>query len=105
MLSLVIISVITLFWQLFIFFACCLGVGLALRFLLPKEFSLLNKVLFSLMGGFFLVVLIAQNLVYLGVPVRISAWLILAAALVQLWLCRRKFGDWIHAFYSNADIR
>ena len=65
----------------------------------------MHKFLFSLMGGLFLVVLIPQNLVYLGVPVRISAWLILGAALVQVWLCRRKFGAWIHGFYSNADIR
>ena len=98
-------SIFTLFWQLFVLFACCSGVGLALRFLLPKEFSLLNKVLFSLMGGLFLVVLIPQNLVYLGVPVRISAWLLLGAALVQVWLCRRKFAAWIRTFYSNADIR
>jgi hypothetical protein len=76
-----------------------------MRLLIPKEFPLLNKFLFSLMSGLFLVVLIAQNLVYLGVPVRISAWLILGAALVQLWLCRRKFGAWIHASYANADIR
>jgi hypothetical protein len=76
-----------------------------LRFLLPKEFSLLNKVLFSLMGGLFLVVLIPQNLVYLGVPVRISAWLILGAALVQVWLCRHKFVAWIRTFYANAEIR
>jgi len=47
----VLISVITPFWQLFVLFACCTGVGLALRFLLPKEFSLLNKVLFSSMGA------------------------------------------------------
>ena len=99
------LSVITLFLQLFVLFACCSGVGLSLRFLLPKEFSLLNKVLFSLMGGLFLVVLIPQNLVYLGVPVRISAWLILAAALVQVWLCRHKFVAWIRTFYSNAEIR
>ena len=99
------LSASRLFWQLFVLFACCSGVGLALRFFIPKEFSLLNKFLFSLMGGLFLVVLIPQNLVYLGVPVRISAWLILGAALVQVWLCRRKFGDWIHGFYSNADIR
>ena len=91
----VLFSIFTLFWQLFVLFACCSGVGLFLRFLLPKEFSLLNKVLFSLMGGLFLVVLIPQNLVYLGVPVRISAWLILGAALVQVWLCRRKFVAWI----------
>ena len=103
--NLVLFSIITLFWQLFVLFACCSGVGLALRFLLPKEFSLLNKVLFSLMGGLFLVVLIPQNLVYLGVPVRISAWLILGAALVPVWLCRRKFAAWIRTFYSNADLR
>ena len=65
----------------------------------------MNKVLFSLMGGLFLVVLIPQNLVYLGVPVRISAWLILGAALVQVWLCRHKFVAWIRTFYSNAEIR
>jgi hypothetical protein len=101
----VLLSILTLFWQLFIIFSCCLGVGLALRFLLPKESSLLNKLLFTLMGGLFLVVLIPQNLVYLAVPVRISAWLILGAALVQVWLCRRRFGNWAHAFRSNADIR
>src|ERR1700730_10739621 len=99
------ISVITLFWQLFVLFACCSGVGLALRFFLPKELSLLNKVLFSLMGGLFLVVLIPQNLVYLGVPVRVSAWLILGAALVQVWRCRHEFLPWIRAFYFNAEVR
>jgi len=57
------------------------------------------------MAGLFLVVLIPQNLVYLGVPVRISAWLLLGAALVQGWLCRHKFVGWIRAFYLNADIR
>ena len=98
-------SIFTLFWQLFVLFACCAGVGLSLRFLFPREFSLLNKVLFSLMGGLFLVVLIPQNLVYLGVPVRISAWLILGAALVQVWLCRHKFVAWIRTFYANAEIR
>ena len=99
------ISVITLFWQLFVLFACCSGVGLALRFLIPNGFSLLDKVLFSLMGGFFLVVLIPQNLVYLGVPVRISAWLILGGALVQVWLCRHKFVAWLRTFSSNDEIR
>ena len=85
---------------------CCFGSPLffslaapasavTVRILLPKEFSLLNKVLFSLMGGLFLVVLIPQNLVYLGLPVRISAWLILGVALVQVWLCRHKFVAWI----------
>ena len=99
------LSVITLFWQLLVLFACCSGAGLALRFLIPKEFSPLHKVLFSLMGGLFLVVIVPQNLVYLGVPVRISAWVILGAALVQAWLCRQKFVAWSHAIYSNADIR
>jgi hypothetical protein len=101
----VLFSAVLLFWQLFVLFACCSGFGLALRFLLPKEFSLLNKVFFSLIGGLFLVVLIPQNLVYLGVPVRISAWLILSAALVQIWWCRRNFFARIRAFYSNAELR
>jgi hypothetical protein len=101
----VIFSILTLFWQIFVLFACCSGLGLAFRFLLPKEFSLLNKVLFSLMGGFFLVVLVPQNLVYLGMPVRISAWLILAAALTQVWLSRRNFLTRIRTFHSNAETR
>jgi hypothetical protein len=101
----VLLSIITLFWQLFILFVCCSGVGLALLFLLPKGFSFLNKVLFSSMGGLFLVVLIPENLVYLGVPVRISGWLILGVALVPVWMCRRKFSAWIRLFYSNADLR
>jgi hypothetical protein len=101
----VLYSLFVLLWQLFALFVCCSGVGLALRFFLPKEFSLLNKVLFSLMGGLVLVVLIPQNLVYLGVPVRISAWLILSAALVQVWLCRYKFAAWAGTLYSNGDIR
>ena len=95
----------TLLWQLFVLSFCCSGVGLALRFLLPKEFSLLNKVLFSFLGGLFLVVLIAQNLVYLGVPVRITAWLLLGAATVQLWLCSHKFVASRRTFCSNADLR
>ena len=99
------LSIFTLLWQLFALLICCSGVGLALRFLLPKEFSLLNKVLFSLIGGLFLVVLVPQNLVYLGVPVRISAWLMLGAALVPVWLYRRKFPAWIRTFYANADLR
>ena len=97
-------SIFTLIWQLFVLSACCSGVGLCLRFLFPKEFSLLNKVLFCLLGGLFLVVLIPQNLVYLGVPVRISAWLILGVALVQVWWCRYNLVLWIRKFYSNAEI-
>jgi hypothetical protein len=99
------ISVFTLLWQLFALFASCLGVGSVLSFLLPKEFSLLPKALFSLIGGLFLVVLFPQNLVYLGVPVRISAWVILAAALVQVWLSRRNLVARLRTCYSNADIR
>src|SRR5271165_4693469 len=57
------------------------------------------------MGGFFLVVLIPQNLVYLGVPVRISAWLLLGAALMQVWLCRHNFLARIRTLCANADIR
>jgi hypothetical protein len=98
-------SIITLFLQLFVLFACCSGLGLSFRFLLPKEFSLLNKVLFSLLGGLFLAVLIPQNLVYLGVPVRISAWLLLGAALVQVWFCRRQLLAIIRTFYAHVEIR
>jgi hypothetical protein len=101
----VLFLIVTLFWQLLVLFVCCSGVGLILRFLLPKEFSLLDKVLFSLLGGLFLVVLIPQNLFYLGVPVRISAWLLLGAALWQMWLCRQKFVVWVQAFSSNYEIR
>jgi hypothetical protein len=104
-LNIVLFSIFTLLWQLLVLFACCSGIGLAFRFLLPKEFSLLNKVLFLVMGGLFLVVLVPQNLVYLGVPVRISAWLILGAALVQGWFCRYKLAAWRRAFCSNAEIR
>jgi hypothetical protein len=98
-------SLFTLFWQLFVLWACCFGLGLTWRSLLPKEFSPLNKVLFSLLGGFVLVVLIPQNLYYLGMPVRRSAWLVLGAALIQIWLCRRKVFGWIHTLSSNGEIR
>jgi hypothetical protein len=101
----VLLSIFTLFWQLLVLFACCSGVGLYLRSFVPKQFSLLNKVLFSLVGGLFLVVLIPQNLFYLGVPVRISAWLILGAALAQVWFWRHKFAACIRTFYANAEIR
>jgi hypothetical protein len=99
------ISAFTLFWQLLVLFTCCSGIGLALRLLLPKDFSLLNKVLFSLLAGLFLVVLIPENLVYLGVPVRISGWLILGAALVPVWLFRRKFTALVRSCSSDADLR
>jgi hypothetical protein len=101
----VFVSILTLLGRLFVLFACCLGVGLSLHFLIPQEISLLNKVLFALMGGLFLVVLMAQNLVYLGVPVRISAWILLAAALVQWWRYRRRLVTRLRTFHSNGDIR
>ena len=94
-----------LLWQLFVLFVCCSGLGLAFRFLLPKEFSPLHKVVFTWTGGVFLVVLIAQNLVYLGMPVRISAWLLLGAALVQIWMWRQNLLAWIRTFWANADLR
>jgi hypothetical protein len=97
-------SIITLLWQLFALFACCSGIGLALHSLLPKEFSPFNQFLFSLIGGFFVVVLVAQTLVYVGVPVRISAWLLLSLALVQIWFRRRNLAGWSRAFCSNRDI-
>jgi hypothetical protein len=56
------------------------------------------------MSGLFLVVLVPQNLFYLGVPVGISAWLTLGAALVQGWLCRHELRAWTRAFCSNAEI-
>jgi hypothetical protein len=99
------LSTFLLLWQLLVIFTCCFSVGRTLQFLLPKEFSLLNKVLFSLIGGFFVAVLFAQNLVYLGVPVRVSAWLVFAAALVQVWLSRDKFIRRIRTFYENAETR
>jgi hypothetical protein len=101
----VLCSIVTLLLQLFVLGFCCSGVGLTLRFLLPNEFSLLHKVLFSLLGGLFLVVLGAQNLVYLGVPVRISAWLLLGVALVQVWWCRHQFPNRMRTLCANADIR
>jgi hypothetical protein len=101
----VFLSTLTLLWQLFILFTCSLGLGLALRFLIPTGLSLLSKVLFSLIGGLFLVVLISQNLVYLGLPVRISAWLLLPAALVQIWCCRQRFVAWGRTLSSNHEIQ
>jgi hypothetical protein len=76
-----------------------------LRFFVPKEFSLLKKVLFSLVSGLFLSVLVLQNLVYLGLPVRISGWLLLAAALVQIGCCRHQFVAWGRTLSSNHEIR
>jgi hypothetical protein len=101
----VFLSTIQLLWQLLLLFACCSGLGLFWRFLIPKQFSVFHKVLFSCLGGLFLVVLIPQNLFYLGVPVRISAWLLLAAAVVQAWWHRRNLVAWIRILWANADLR
>jgi hypothetical protein len=73
---------------------------------LPKEFSPLSKALFSLMGGLCLIVLVSQNLVYLGVPVRISAWLLLGAALLQVRsFCHHMLAAWRGSLYSKAEWR
>jgi hypothetical protein len=101
----VLLSLFMLLWQLFFLFACCLGVGLTLRSFVPKGFSLLHKTVFCLLGGLFLAVLIGQNLVYLNIPVRISAWIVLAFALVQVWRCRCKLLAWTRACSSNGELR
>jgi hypothetical protein len=101
----VLLSAFRLSWQLFVLFACSTGLGLAFRSLIPKEFSVLNKVLFLLIGGLSLVVLVAQNLVYLGVPVRISAWLVLGGALLQTWRYRHHFPEWIGQLRSSKETR
>jgi hypothetical protein len=100
----IILTALALCWQLFVLSVCCLASGLYLRFLLPKEFSFLNKVLLSFTSGLFLVVLVPQNLVYLGVPVRISAWIVLGATLVQGWLCRHRLCAWARVFRPNTDL-
>jgi hypothetical protein len=101
----VLLSAVLLIWQLLLLFACCLSLGLASRFLIPKTFSPLQKALFALLGGLFLVVLIPQNLVYLGVPVRISAWLILGAALIQAWFYRHQLVAWRRALAASGEVR
>ena len=75
--------------QLFVLFACCSGVGFLATPASERFFFVARNSLHSI-GGFFLVVLIPQNLVYLGMPIRISAWLLLGGALVQVWLCRES---------------
>jgi hypothetical protein len=95
----------TLIWQLIVLSACCTGAGLALRGLIPAQFPPLPRALFLMLGGLFLVVLIPQNLVYLGVPVRISAWLLLGGAFWQIWVCRHKFLALRSTFHANADLR
>jgi hypothetical protein len=97
-------STITLFWQLFVLFACSAGLGLMLRPFLPKELSFLNKALFCLVAGLFIGILVTQTLIYLGMPVRISAWILLGASFFHVWLSRRRLVAWKRAFCSNAEI-
>jgi hypothetical protein len=91
--------------QLVAIFGCCLGVGLTLFPFVPKSLSALSKLLLSFVGGLFLTVLIPQNLIYLGVPVRISAWFLVGLAAVQLYLGRHEWGCWIRTLRTNADIQ
>jgi hypothetical protein len=101
----VFVSVAILIWQLVVLFACCLSLGLVFQRVLPASFSVLNKAVFCGVGGLFLLVLIAQNLIYLGVPVRISAWVLMAIGLLELWLCRSKLRVWIQRLHADRDIR
>ena len=90
--------------QVFVILGCCLGAGSSLLFLIPRECSHLSKIFFASTSGIFLAVLIPQNLIYLGVPVRISAWLLLGFAAFQLCRHSRRLGDWLRTVRSNADI-
>src|SRR6201984_3806273 len=95
---------LTLSLQLVAIFGCCLGVGLTLLSFVPKNLSTLSKLLFSFVGGLFLTVLIPQNLIYLGVPVRISAWFLVGLAAFQFYLARRNWGGWIRTLRRDTDI-
>jgi hypothetical protein len=95
---------LTIVWQVLVILGCCLATGSSLLFLIPRECSLLSKVFFASTGGIFLAVLIPQNLVYLGVPVRISAWLLFGVAAFQVYR-NRRMGIWLRSVRSNADIR
>jgi hypothetical protein len=95
----------TLVWQLIAMLGSCLGLGLLLHFLLPKDFSALAKTVFTFALGLFLSVLIPQNLVYLGLPVRFSAWFVLALAVFQLYRFRRELRGWLRNLRTNADIK
>ena len=83
----------TLLLQLVAMFACCLSVGITLSSLVPRSSSPLSKLLLSFAGGLFLMVLIPQNLVYLGVPVRISAWLMMGLGILQLFRKRSIYAQ------------
>jgi hypothetical protein len=95
---------LTLLWQVSLILGSCLGAGSWLLFLLPRESSLLSKVFFSSTAGIFLAVLIPQNLIYLGVPVRFSAWILFGLAAFQLGRHRRRLGGWLRSARSNVDL-
>jgi hypothetical protein len=90
--------------QLVAMFGCSLGVGTTLLWLVPRNASGLSKLLFSFFGGLFLLVLIPQNLVYLGVPVRISAWLMMGLAILQFVRKRRDYAKWARLLRTNTDF-
>jgi hypothetical protein len=99
------VSAFILLWQLTAVFLVAASVGWVLRFLLPAEMSVFSKAVLILAGGVFLLVLLAQNMVYLGVPVQISAWLILALGILQLCLDRRRLFQGLRALYRDPDMR
>ncbi|HTD17716.1 MAG TPA: hypothetical protein VK673_21200, partial [Chthoniobacterales bacterium] len=72
---------------------------------MPKSFSPLAKTVFTFAVGLFLLVLLPQNLVYLGVPVRLSAWLMLGAAAFQFYRCRRELRGWLRILRASTDIK
>jgi len=96
---------LAILWQVFAILGCCLGAGSLLLFLIPRECPPLSKAFFSITGGIFLAVLIPQNLAYLGVPVRISAWLLFGFAAFQLCRRSRRLGDLLRTVRASADIR
>ena len=71
----------------------------------PKRFLAFQQSVLLLDGRPFSGGLISQNFVYLGVPVRISAWIIFAIAVLQWWLRRRGFVARIRTICSDAEIR
>jgi hypothetical protein len=96
---------LTLSLQLVAIFACCLGIGITFFPFIRRESSPLSKLLFTFTGGFFLTVLLPQNLVYVGVPVRISAWLMLGLAVFQFFRKRGELSKWAGILRTNLDSR
>ena len=91
--------------QLLVIFACCLGTGITFFPFIRRESSPLSKLLFTFTGGLFLIVLLPQNLVYLGVPVRISPWLMLGLAVFQFFGKRSEWPKWAEILRTNSDIQ